>query len=468
MTDIQLPSCARRRASAVAGIAATATFRSLPRWQRAGALACGLALAAVAPSASAQSTTANPPRNGDYIVAVVNQELVTAGEVQQRLDRIRAEAARSQATLPPAPALRQQVVNALIEERVQVTNARESGVKLDEAEVDRAVSSVALQNQLTLPQLRQKLRQDGLDYAKFRANLRDQILVERVREREVMERIKISEADIDALLDERRAAAGLVPQLNLAQILISVPEGASVTEAAARRARAETARARVRAGEPFEVVSREMSDDANHAEGGVMGLRPADRFPDLFVAAVRGLKSGDVAPELVRSDAGFHLLKVVERREAGNFTIQQTRARHILLRTSAQLSQDAAIRRLTEIKQAIASGAKSFEQAARENSEDSSAAQGGDLGWVAPGTFVPEFEDVINQLQPGSMSDPVVSRFGVHLIQVLNRREVTLDSKQQREQARNILREQKFEEAYNEWIRDLRGRAYVELRDPPT
>jgi len=468
MTDIQLPSCARRRASAVAGIAATATFRSLPRWQRAGALACGLALAAVAPSASAQSTTANTPRNGDYIVAVVNQELVTAGEVQQRLDRIRAEAARSQATLPPAPALRQQVVNALIEERVQVTNARESGVKLDEAEVDRAVSSVALQNQLTLPQLRQKLRQDGLDYAKFRANLRDQILVERVREREVMERIKISEADIDALLDERRAAAGLVPQLNLAQILISVPEGASVTEAAARRARAETARARVRAGEPFEVVSREMSDDANHAEGGVMGLRPADRFPDLFVAAVRGLKSGDVAPELVRSDAGFHLLKVVERREAGNFTIQQTRARHILLRTSAQLSQDAAIRRLTEIKQAIASGAKSFEQAARENSEDSSAAQGGDLGWVAPGTFVPEFEDVINQLQPGSMSDPVVSRFGVHLIQVLNRREVTLDSKQQREQARNILREQKFEEAYNEWIRDLRGRAYVELRDPPT
>jgi len=468
MTDNQLPSCARRRASAVAGIAATATFRSLPRWQRAGALACGLALAAVAPSASAQSTTANLPRNGDYIVAVVNQELVTAGEVQQRLDRIRAEAARSQATLPPAPALRQQVVNALIEERVQVTNARESGVKLDEAEVDRAVSSVALQNQLTLPQLRQKLRQDGLDYAKFRANLRDQILVERVREREVMERIKISEADIDALLDERRAAAGLVPQLNLAQILISVPEGASVTEAAARRARAETARARVRAGEPFEVVSREMSDDANHAEGGVMGLRPADRFPDLFVAAVRGLKSGDVAPELVRSDAGFHLLKVVERREAGNFTIQQTRARHILLRTSAQLSQDAAIRRLTEIKQAIASGAKSFEQAARENSEDSSAAQGGDLGWVAPGTFVPEFEDVINQLQPGSMSDPVVSRFGVHLIQVLNRREVTLDSKQQREQARNILREQKFEEAYNEWIRDLRGRAYVELRDPPT
>jgi len=186
MTDNQLPSCARRRASAVARIVATATCRSLPRWQRVGALACGLALAVVAPSASAQSTTANTARNGDYIVAVVNQELVTAGEVQQRLDRIRAEAARSQATLPPAPALRQQVVNALIEERVQITNARESGVKLDEAEVDRAVSSVALQNQLTLPQLRQKLRQDGLDYAKFRANLRDQIRKERLPKRRLV------------------------------------------------------------------------------------------------------------------------------------------------------------------------------------------------------------------------------------------------------------------------------------------
>ena len=428
---------------------------------------CALALTLIAPAVLGQSAPAAGPRSGDYIVAVVNQELVTAGEVQQRLERIRAEATRNGATLPPVPALRQQVVNALIDERVQVTNARESGLKVDEAELDRAVSNVALQNQLTLAQLRQKLRQEGVDYAKFRTNLRDQMLVERVREREVMERIKISEAEIDALLEERRAAAGLVPQLNVAQVLVTVPEGASVTEVAARRARAEAARARVRAGEPFEAVAREISEDGNRAEGGVIGLRPADRLPDLFVSAVRGLKAGEVAPELLRSDAGFHLLKVVERREAGNFTVQQTRARHILLRTSSQLTQDAAIRRLAEIKQAIVSGTKSFEQAARENSEDPSAAQGGDLGWVAPGTFVPEFEDVINQLQPGAISEPVASRFGVHLIQVQNRREVTLDAKQQREQARNILREQKFEEAYGEWIRDLRGRAYIEMREPP-
>jgi peptidyl-prolyl cis-trans isomerase SurA len=466
MTDIEPFFTARRTSCAVPGGMPGARALRLSHALR--PLVCALALGLIAPAVLAQAAPAAGPRSGDYIVAVVNQELVTAGEVQQRLERIRAEAMRNGATLPPAPALRQQVVNALIDERVQVTNARESGVKVDEAELDRAVANVALQNQLTLAQLRQKLRQEGLDYAKFRANLRDQMLVERVREREVMERIKISEAEIDALLEERRAAAGLVPQLNLAQILVSVPEGASVTDVAARRARAEAAHARVRAGEPFEAVAREVSEDGNRAEGGVIGMRPADRLPDIFVSAVRGLKSGEVASELLRSDAGFHLLKVVERREAGNFTVQQTRARHILLRTSSQLTQDAAIRRLAEIKQAIVSGTKPFEQAARENSEDSSAAQGGDLGWVGPGTFVPEFEEVINRLQPGGISEPVVSRFGVHLIQVQNRREVTLDAKQQREQVRNILREQKFEDAYGEWIRDLRGRAYVEMREPPT
>jgi len=431
-------------------------------------LAFAVAFALLAQAVQAQQRAPSETRNGDYIVAVVNQELVTAGEVQQRLERVRDEAARGKRDLPPAAVLRAQIVSALIDERVQVTNARDSGVKLDEAEIDRAISSVALQNQLTIAQLRQKLRQEGIEYAKFRATVRDQMLVERVREREVMERVRISEAEIDALLDERRAAAGIAPQLNIAQILVPVPEGASAAEVAERQARAEAARARVRAGEPFEAVAKEVSEDGNRADGGVIGLRPADRLPDVFVSAVRGLRSGDVAPELLRSGAGFHVLKLVERREAGNFTVQQTRTRHILLRTSAQLPQDIAMRRLADIKQTIAGGTKSFEQAARENSEDSSAAQGGDLGWVSPGTFVPEFEEVINRLQPGGLSDPVVSRFGVHLIQVLDRRAVTLDPKQQREQARNILREQKFEDAYNDWLRDLRGRAYIEMREPPS
>ena len=445
-----------------------------PRFLRrlGSAAACGLLAAALhaqptRPGASAQAASEPAARTGDYIIAVVNQELVTAGELEQRLERIRAEAARTGAKLPPPQELRRQVLDALIDERVQVTNARESGLKIDEAELDRAVGNVALQNQLTLPQLRERLRQQGIDYAKFRNNVRDQILVERVREREVMERIKVSEAEIDAFLAERRTAAGLVPELDIAQILVTVPEGASDAVVAERRARAEAAQARVKAGADFAAVAREVSEDGNRAQGGEIGLRPADRLPDVFVAAVRDLQPGQVAGELLRSGAGFHLLKLVDRKEAGDITIQQTHARHILLRTSPQLTPEAAAQRLAEIRSRIVSGAESFEQAARENSEDPSAAAGGDLGWVSPGTFVPEFEAVINQLPKGGISEPVASRFGVHLVQVTDRREVKLDKRQQREQARNILREQKFEAAYTDWMRDLRGRAYVEMREPP-
>ena len=445
-----------------------------PRFLRrlGSAAACGLLAATLhaqptRPGASAQAASEPAARTGDYIIAVVNQELVTAGELEQRLERIRAEAARTGAKLPPPQELRRQVLDALIDERVQVTNARESGLKIDEAELDRAVGNVALQNQLTLPQLRERLRQQGIDYAKFRNNVRDQILVERVREREVMERIKVSEAEIDAFLAERRTAAGLVPELDIAQILVTVPEGASDAVVAERRARAEAAQARVKAGADFAAVAREVSEDGNRAQGGEIGLRPADRLPDVFVAAVRDLQPGQVAGELLRSGAGFHLLKLVDRKEAGDITIQQTHARHILLRTSPQLTPEAAAQRLAEIRSRIVSGAESFEQAARENSEDPSAAAGGDLGWVSPGTFVPEFEAVINQLPKGGISEPVASRFGVHLVQVTDRREVKLDKRQQREQARNILREQKFEAAYNDWMRDLRGRAYVEMREPP-
>ena len=439
------------------------TDRSLAWRRRAAILAFALLLA---PALQAQ-TAARAPRNGDYIVAVVNQELVTAAEVDQRLARVRAEAERNRQTLPAPAVLRQQVLDQLIDERVQVTNARDVGVKIDEAELDRAVNNVAVQNQMTLAQLRQRLRQEGIEFSKFRDNVRDQLMVERTREREVLPRIRVTDAEVDAFLEQRRAAVGMVEQLNLAQILVTVPENASDAVVAERRARAEAARARVRAGEDFAKVAREVSEDGNRAEGGVIGLKPADRLPDVFVTAVKNLRPGEVTPQLLRSGAGFHVLKLIERRAGGDFTLPQTHVRHILLRISERLPQDAAIRRLEQIKRTIVAGNRNFEQAARENSEDGSASLGGDIGWVQPGSVVPEFEEVLNALPPGGISDPVVSRFGVHLIQVLERREVTLDLKQQREQARNILREQKFEPAYLEWTRELRARAYVELREPP-
>jgi peptidyl-prolyl cis-trans isomerase SurA len=436
---------------------------------RAALLACALAVAAPG-TAVAQGRTApaaSAARTGDYILAVVNQELVTAAELQLRLARVRDDAARAQQSLPPEAELRQQLLDLLIDERVQVTHAKEVGQRIDEAELDRAVTNVAVQNQLTLEQLRERLRRDGSDYTRFRNTLRDQMMTERVREREVAARIRVSDEEIDAYLEQRRAAASADAQYGIAQILVSVPEGADAAVLAQRRARAESARARIQAGEAFDVVAKEMSEDANRAQGGAIGMRPADRLPDAFVEAVRGLKAGEVAPQLLRTGAGFHLLKLVDKRDAGAFTVMQTRARHILLRPTQQLSQDAAARRLAGFKQQITAGAKTFEQLARENSEDGSAPQGGDLGWVSPGAFVPEFEEAMNTLEINGMSEPVVSRFGVHLIQVTERRQVTLEPKQQREQARNVLREQKFEAAYGDWIRELRARAYVEMREPP-
>jgi peptidyl-prolyl cis-trans isomerase SurA len=320
---------------------------------------------------------------------------------------------------------------------------------------------------MTMAQLRTRLQQQGTPYTTFRNNVRDQLLMERVREREVNARIRISQEDVDALIEQRRATAGKAVQLNIAQILVTVPEGASAEVVAERKARAEAALARVKAGEPFDVVAREISEDGNKAQGGVIGLKPTDRLPDVFVDVVRSLQPGEVAPTLLRSGAGFHVLKLLERQEGAAFTIQQTHARHILLRVSAQLTTDAASRRLAGFRRDILDGRKSFEQLARENSEDGSAQAGGDLGWASPGTYVPEFEEAMDALPINGISEPVVSRFGVHLIQVLERRQISLDLKQQREQARNVLREQKFEAAYLDWVKDLRGRAYIEMREPP-
>jgi len=292
-------------------------------------------------------------------------------------------------------------------------------------------------------------------------------MVERIREREVQGRIRITDAEIDALLDKQRAQAGAATEYNIAQILVTVPDGASDALLAERRARLDAAMARIKAGEAFEAVAKDVSEDANKAQGGVIGLRASNRLPDVFVDRVRGLKPGEVAPEYLRTSAGFHALKLIERREGGAFAITQTHARHILLRLSPQLTQEAAIARLAEFKRQIQSRSKTFEQMARDNSEDGSAPQGGDLGWSSPGQFVPEFEEAMNALSVGGISEPLVSRFGVHLIQVIDRRQATLEPKAQREQARNVLREQKFDAAYLDWLRDLRARAYIEMREPP-
>ena len=444
-------------------------FRAVAIAFGASALAAGAAWAQPASTAPAAAPAARvtPPRSADYIVAIVNNELVTQVEVDQRVQRAKIDAMRSGARLPPEAELRKQVLDALIEERVIITYARDSGLKVDEPELDRAVANVAAANKMSLDRLQERLKAEGIDYTRFRANLRDQMLAERVREREVTNRIKVTDAEIDNALAARQAQVASTNELNIAQILVTVPENASPEVVAERREKALAALARVRSGEPFATVAKAVSEDGNREKGGEIGAKPSDRLPDLFVEAVRTLPVGGVTTELIRSGAGFHILKLLSRGEVNAASVTQTRARHILLRPSTAVPVEAAAKRLAEFRDQILAGNRKFEDLARQYSEDGSAASGGDLGWAAPGSFVPEFEEAMSKLPPGGISTPIVSRFGVHLIQVVERRQVAVDPKELREQARNQLREQKFGPAYADWVAELKARAYIEMREPP-
>ena len=401
----------------------------------------------------------------DFIVAVVNSTPITNVELQLRLLRVQQQLSR-QGNVPPRSQLLREVLERLILERAQLQLARELGVTPDDAAVDRAVDNVALQNQVSLEELKRRLSADGVDYARFRADVRDELALVRLREREVDSRVKVSEQDIDQFFRDRQALAGAEPErIQLAQILVAVPESATADQVRALQAKAQRALDRVRAGEAFDGVAAEVSDAADRAAGGDLGLRPVDRLPSLFVDAVRDLKDGALAGPL-RSGAGFHVLQLVKRsRDAAALTVIQTRARHILFKSGPKFNEAQATAKLLEFKRQIVAGQADFAALARDNSEDGSAKAGGDLGWASAGMFVPEFEQVMNQLAPGQIADPLVSRFGVHLLQVMARREAPLSEREQRELARNLVREKKIEEAFILWQQEVRGRAYVEFRN---
>ena len=401
----------------------------------------------------------------DFIVAVVNSTPITNVELQLRLLRVQQQLSR-QGNVPPRSQLVREVLERLILERAQLQLARELGVTPDDAAVEQAVDNVALQNQVSLEELKRRLSADGVDYARFRADVRDELTLVRLREREVDSRVKVSEQEIDQFFRDRLAQAGAEPErIQLAQILVAVPESATADQVRALQAKAQRVLDRVRAGEPFAGVAAEVSDAADRAAGGDLGLRPVDRLPSLFVDAVRDLKDGALAGPL-RSGAGFHVLQLVKRsRDAAALTVIQTRARHILFKSGPKFNEAQATAKLLDFKRLIVAGQADFAALARDNSEDGSAKDGGDLGWTSTGMFVPEFEQVMNQLAPGQIADPLVSRFGVHLLQVMARREAPLSEREQRELARNLVREKKIEEAFILWQQEVRGRAYVEFRN---
>lgn len=405
----------------------------------------------------------------DRIVAVVNSEVVTMSELSERMDFALRQLQRQGTPPPDRATLQTQVLERLIVDKAQVQFARDSGIRVDEVQLDRAIERIAENNNLTLAAFRQALERDGVRFDRFREEVRQQILLTRLREREVDDKIQVSESEIDLYLEEaaKAPAAEAGAEFELSHILVRIPEQASPERVEAARQRAEKARSEAGAGGDFGRIAASYSDAPDALRGGAMGWRAADRLPEIFTAALRTMRPGEVS-EVLRSPAGFHVLKLTGRRGGqplpASGPVVQTRVRHILVRTNELVSEADAQRRLNGLRERLTVGKADFAELARLHSEDGSAARGGDLDWVYPGDTVPEFERAMSELKPGEISPPVKTPFGWHLIQVIERRTASVSAERRRLQARIALRERKSDEAFQEWIRQLRDRTYVELR----
>ncbi|MDH4095018.1 MAG: peptidylprolyl isomerase [Betaproteobacteria bacterium] len=399
----------------------------------------------------------------DRIVAVVNKDVITLTELAARTELAERELQRRQIAAPPRAVLQRQVLERLVLDKAQVQLAEQTGLRVDELQLDRAVQRVAHSNNMTLPDFRRALERDGVSFERFRADMRQQMLQSRLREREVDDRVQVSEAEIDLYLEDNRAGAEGAVEYELAHILVRVPEQARPDQVAQAGERAERVRTEAAAGGDFAKLAAAYSDAGDALQGGALGWRAPGRLPEIFAQALEGMKAGEVSATL-RSPAGFHVLKLLGKRGAGTAApVVQTRARHILVKTNEVVSEEDARRRLITLRDRILTGAD-FAELAKLGSEDGTAALGGDLGWLYPGDTVPEFERAMNALQPGEISPPVRTPFGFHLIRVEERRAADVSAERQRQQARQALRERKAEEAYQDWLRQLRDRTYVELR----
>lgn len=398
----------------------------------------------------------------DRIVAVVNDEVITQQELNARVD-FAFRQLRQQGTPPPSrEVIERQLIERLIGDRVQMQHARDIGMRVDDAELDKALVRIADENKLSPAQMRAALDKDGVPFEKFREDIRSEITLSRLRDREVAQKIVITESEIDNFIKAQQTQ-GRNDEFNISQILVAVPENATPEQLQTRRARAEQALTQLKGGTDFRQIAAAFSDAPEALQGGLIGWRESSRLPGLFLDALRPLKTGDLS-ELLRSPNGFHILKLNERRGGqAPIMVQQTRSRHILIKTNELVSEVEARNRLLQLKERLDNKAD-FAELARSRSEDGSAARGGDLGWLNPGDTVPEFEQAMNALKPGEISAPVRSPFGWHLIEVLERRTQDMTREGQRLNARQALRERKTDEAYQEWVRQLRDRAYVEQR----
>ena len=425
-------------------------------------IACALVLS------GAQHALAQQPAAGrivllDRIVAVVNEDVITRRDLDDRL-KVAVQQLRRQGTSPPpVEVLEKQVLERMIYSRVQLQLARETGLRVDDGQLEKALARIAEDNKVSLAQMRETIEKEGANFAKFREDIRDEITMSRLREREVDNKITVADSEVENVLNALQLQDGKADEFDLSHILIRVPEQASPEQLRDRRTRAEQALAQIRGGADFRQVAASFSDAPDAVQGGAMGWRELARLPAIFAAAVKGLKNTEISGVL-RSPNGFHIVRVNERRGRNSpLIVSQTHARHILIKTSEVVSENDAKERLVKLKDRL-DNQTDFAELARLQSEDASASRGGDLGWLSPGDTVPEFEKMMDALKPGETSGPVRSPFGWHLIQVIERRSQDMSEQQQRLQARMSLRAQKADEAYQEWLRQLRDKAFVEYR----
>jgi peptidyl-prolyl cis-trans isomerase SurA len=429
--------------------------------------------AAAAPAAAAPAKGFTQPGQSsntpiDSIAVIVNDEVITRRELNQRVQTIVRRMQSQKVQLPEQADLERQILERMIVERAQLQLAKEMGVRVDDQMLDRAIGRIAEQQKMTVQDLRNQMEKEGTTFPAFREEISEEIIMQRLREHEVDNKIQISEAEVDAFVQAEKAAAAEQFELNISQIMVRIPENASPDVIAQRQKRAEEVMRQLRTGADFAKMAATYSDATDALQGGVVGWRQSDRLPPLFAEALNKLKPGQLTP-IMRSVGGFHILKLVDKRSVAEAqaaeTVQQTHARHILIKVTPTVSAADAKRKLLELKERLDNKAAKFEDLARLVSNDGSAAKGGDLGWLYPGDTVPEFEQAMNALKPGQVSEPVETSFGYHLIEVLERKSDDVSKEKKRAEARNALRERKLVEAIEDWQRQVRDRAYVEFRD---
>ncbi|MDC8759486.1 peptidylprolyl isomerase [Janthinobacterium fluminis] len=403
----------------------------------------------------------------DSILVVVNDDVITRNELAARIESVERRMKAQNVALPEPADLRRQLLERMIVERAQMQLAKEMGVRVDDATLDRAIGRIAEQQKLTVQDLRNQMEKEGTTFAAFREDIRDEIIMQRLREHEVDAKLQISEAEVDSFMAAEQAAAREQVELNLAQIMVRIPDNATPEQIGARKARAEEVMRQLRTGADFAKMAGTYSDAADALKGGEIGWRSPERLPPLFAEQLGKLKPGQVTP-IIKSAGAFHILKLVDKRSAAEAqataAVQQTRARHILIAVTPTMSAADAKRKLAELKERLDNKTAKFEELARLFSTDSTAAKGGELGWLYPGDALPEFEAVMDGLQPGQVSNPVETSFGIHLIEVLERKSDDVSKEKQRAAARNALRERKLVDATEDWQRQVRDRAYVEMR----